>query len=40
MGNRGSVTGTVFSKVRGFSMVSCDENTDKMVDYPVGIRFA
>ena len=44
MGNRSSVAGTVFSKVRGFSMVSCDENTDqdahKMVDHPVGIRFA
>ena len=44
MSDRSSVAGAVFSKIRGFSMVSCDENTDqdahKMVDHPVGIRFA
>lgn len=44
MGNRSSVTGTVFSKVRGFSMVSGDKNADqdahKMIYHPVRIKFA
>lgn len=41
MGDRSSVTRTVFGKIRGFSMVSGDKNTDqnahKMVHDPVRI---
>ena len=44
MGNRSSVAGTVFSKVRGFSMVSrreyADQDTYEMVHHSIGIKFA
>jgi hypothetical protein len=44
MGNCSSVAGTVFSKIRGFSMVSrkkdANQDTHKMIDHSIRIRFA
>jgi len=38
------VAGTVFSKIRGFSMVSrkkdANQDTHKMIDHSIRIRFA
>ena len=44
MSDRSSVAGAVFSKIRGFSVVSGDKNADqdthKMIYDPVRIEFA
>ncbi|MFZ1646401.1 MAG: hypothetical protein WAT59_13085 [Blautia wexlerae] len=44
MGNCSSMAGTVFGKIRGFSMVSrkkdANQDTHKMIDHSIRIRFA